>query len=275
MNMKKILTAMVAGLAVLLWTAPGARAESLLEMQIKEANKVRAAARFAHNTSQCADLDYVGTSTESLVTISATSATFYAPFGTADTGVGSSGVVNLDLTTYDTMGEFCDYINGLTNYNCALLGCKRDDNPNRLRDQTEVSGTNDLKAAGGFSVLLDTGSTIEALTDVYDIRVGITPGSDKRVILKTCTGNANVAGTIRVYGKLRKYEGVSDGVTRNDTTEVWRAVTADDTDLQIPVDITENGWLEFAKDAHVVISAGNGTGTQAAANFMECQHDER
>ena len=41
------------------------------------------------------------------------------------------------------------------------------------------------------------------------------------------------------------------------------------------VDITENGWLEFAKNAHVVISAGNGSSLQAAANFLECQWDEK
>lgn len=277
--MKRLGAALIGAFAVstLLFAAPmSARAESLGDYQLKELAKSRVAARVAHNNSLCLNLTYVGSSTEAVVTIEDSYITAYAPANVADSsnfGVSASSYVF--SSTYDTVGELCDAIDALANYECTLLGCNRSQTTDLLRDQAQVSGTNDLKAAGGFDVKMDTGSLNTSLTDVYTIRIGVNPGTGKRVVLKTCTGNINVIDSLRVYGKLRKYEGSSDGVTRDDTTLVWQATTADDTDLQIPIDITENGWLEFAKDAHVVMSGGHATGVQAAANFLECQWDEK
>lgn len=280
MNTTKIKGFLTAVLFVGLLSALAPRAAhaiSLTELQVAELNKVRAADRVAHNNSKCANLAYVGSSTEAVVTILPQAITAYAPAGTADSsnfGVSLSSYVF--TSTYDTMGELCDAIDDLADYKCTLLGCNRADVSARLREQTATSGTNDLKAAGGFDVLLDTGSNQgNQLTDVYDIAIGINPGSGKRVMIKTLTANINVDGTVLVYGKLKKFEGSDDGVTRNDTTLVWSAATADDTSLQVPVTLTETGWLEFAKDAHVVVQGGNGTGVQAAANFLEVQWDER
>jgi len=265
--------------AVLTSVAPRmAQAESLRDMETAEAAKLRVGYRVASVDSLALNLTYVGSSTECVVTITTTVITAYAPAGTADSSNfgASASSYTLFSAAYDTMGELCDVIDALDDYNCSLLGAKRDDGTIRLRDQTATTGTNNLKASGGANFKFSDESeatTPTGNTGVYDIRVGITPNSGRRVMLKTCTVNANIADTVRVYGKLRKYEGSSDGVTRNDTTEVWRAVTADDTDKQIPIDVLDDsGFLEFGKDEHVVIGVGLGqiTGVQAASNFAEC-----
>lgn len=269
----------LALVAVSLVVVPAARASSSDELNDADLNKIRTAARFENNASECANFKYVGSSTEALVTITNSVITAYAPFNVPDSSnFGTASSSYTFSTAYDTMGELCDAVDALANYQCFLVGCRRDDPTTRMRNQTQVSGTNDLKGVGGFTVKLDTGSFLagEEISTVYDIRVGIVPNSGRRVVLKTCTGNHNVAGSIKVYGKLRKFEGAIDGITRSDTTVVWSAATADDTDLQIPADLlSDSGWIEFARDAHVVISAGNGTGVQAAANFLECQWDEK
>ena len=253
-----------------------ASAQAYQDAMLNEAIKLRSAGRFAADTAQCLNLTYVGSSSEAVVTIGIGAITAYAPAGVADSsnfGISASSYA-FSVATADTMGELCDSIDALADYKCTLLGCDRAQLPKFLKDQTAASGTNDLKANGGFNVLLATGAVGE-IGPGYDVRLGINPRTDHRVILKTCTGNGNVIGTFVVKGKLAKYEGVNDGVTRDDTTVVWSAVTADDTDLQIPVDLTDNGWLEFAKNAHVVVSIGNGTSLQAAANTVECQWDEK
>lgn len=285
-KMGAFLTGAALTCAVLLTAALPARAKSLTEFQIDKLNSNYVAQRVSSNTSESMLIQYVGTSTEAVVTITTTGITAYAPAGTADTSFGTaSGTYTLNASAYDTFGELCDAIDALASYECALLGGKRSDDSRKLRDQTAASGTNDLKATGGARFKFDTGAAAEAGTDVYEIRLGITPGpggsevggggSGRSVVLKTCTGNANVIGNIKIFGKLRKHQGATDGITRDDTTEVWSAVTADDTDLQVPLDIPEEGWLYFAEDAHVVISAGNGTSVQASANMLECQWEER
>lgn len=280
----------LAAMCFVLAAAPMmARAESWDEIRGKDANKDRAGGRVNASSSTCLTLYYVGTATANVYDISATSITSEAPFNTSDsTNFGSAGSrYNLDAAAYDTMGELCDTIDALANYECVLQGCIRSDNTTLLRDQASADGTNDARAAGGFDVAFDTGPINDGGTPastVYNIRVGIQPNDGKRVTLRTCTGNANVAGDVRVFGRLRKFEGsgLERGVastaiaeTRNDTTEVWRVATVDDTDLQIPVDIDDNGWLEFGRNEHVVISIGNGTGIQAAANFLECAWIEK
>jgi hypothetical protein len=64
-------------------------------------------------------------------------------------------------------------------------------------------------------------------------------------------------------------------VTRNDTTTVISGVVVlDDTATNVG-NIYDGYWLEFAKDQHVVISAGSGTSTQASGNYLTCYWDEK
>ena len=284
-TMKHLGTALLGALltvAVLSAWPNAAKAESLLDMQIREASKLQSAERVRHNDSNAIRLFYVGSATEAVVTITTAGITSYAPAGTSD-GVdfssSATGTLLFADALYDTVGELCDYIDSRDDYGCERLGAKRSDHPRRLRDQTAASGSQDLKSSTGSYIKFSDESEATTPTlngQVYDIRLGIQPKSGKRVILKTCTINGNVIDTARIYGKLAKYEGIANPV-RDDSTEVWRVITADDTDLQLPLDISEDGWLEFGKNEHVVVSVGEGeiTGVQAAANFIECLWTER
>lgn len=276
-TMKKLL-GLLTVTAVLCLAPLAATAQNLADLQIRDLNRIRSAVRtVGADTSDFVRLTYVGTSTEAVVTITTTVITAYAPAGVADSsnfGV-SAGSYTLFSAAYDTMGELCDVIDALANYECELLGAKRDDNTKKMKDQTATSGTCDLKSAGGCVIEIHSGAAAVANADAYDMRVGITPPTGGRVHLRTCTTNVSGADSIKVYGKLRRFEGASDGVTRNDTTEVWSTAVADDTDKTIPTSLVDNGFLEFAKDAHVVVSAGNGTTVQVAANSLECLFDLR
>lgn len=241
-------------------------------MQVKELDKIQTAKFVAYNNSLAMNLYYVGSATECVISVAQTGCTSYAPAGTADTGFGTSGVYHLDATANDTFGEFCDLVEALDDYECTLKGAKRNDDIALMRDQTAASGTDDLKSAGGFSIKLDTAGT--AASDPYEIRIGITPQSGRRVVLKKVVENSAGTNNVQIWGKLRKYEGVNDGVTRNDTTSIWSEGTANNTDktlLSGDMDI-----IEFAKDEHVVIGAGNGgTDSQAAANDLEVYWSEK
>ena len=280
--MKKTIKSYLIALALLplfgALVAPVA-ALSYEDAAMKIADALLAAERVASNDTKCLNLDYVGSSTEAVVTITKTDLIGYAPEGTKDANFGlSASTYVLNSAAYDTMGEVCDAVDGLTDYECTLLGCKRDDNSNLLRDQTAASGTNDLAASGGFDVKMDTGSA-QVLTDVNQISIGITPLSGRRVLLKQSVANISVIGTMNVYGKLRKYENANDGVTRDDTTLVWSGITANDTDLTTTWSITGQGGLEFAKDAHVVVRGATPltlvADAQVAANFLQLYWEER
>lgn len=258
--------------------APAA-ALSFEEAEMRIADAISSAQRVASNDTACLNLFYVGSATEAVVTISRTDLTGYAPGNVLDTNFGLSGsTFVLNSTAYDTMGEVCDAVDALSDYRCSMLACKRDDNSNLLRDQTAASGTNDLKAAGGFNVKLDTGSA-QVLTATNIEGIGITPNSGRRVLLKQAVTNISVIGTLNVYGQLRKYESANDGVTRNDTTLVWSSITADDVDKTETWSITGRGGIEFAKDAHVVVRGSTPlTGAadmQVAANFLQLYWEER
>ena len=239
------------------------------------------------NSSPALSLYYVGTATESLVYISSTLITAFAPIGTADTGFGTAlGSYDLSAAAYDTFGELCDAIDGLANYGCRLLGAKRDDNTNRLRDQAATSGTNDLKAAGGFDVKFDTAPVAGGGTpEAFDLRVGVTPESGKRVVLKKCEWNANGANTALIYGKSSLYEyslfkpATFKTATWDDTDEMYREVIADDTAESQDFTSASTAWagdgFEFAQDAHVVVSLGNSTSTQVIGNYLRCLIEER
>lgn len=280
-NMKAVLLAAVTFLLPLAPLKALAAADKT-SLEVARLQRFGAGLAVSGANSESLRLWYVGTATEAVVTITSAVITAYAPAGTADSsnfGVSASSY-QLYASAYDTMGELCDAIDALPYYGCELLGAKRSDNTNKLRKQTAASGTLDLKVTtplnggspgGGARFKFDE----EGASNVYNERLGLRPAAGKRLILRTCTGNANVIGTLTVAGKLAKYEGINDGVTRDDTTVVWNKITADDTDLQIPLDIPADGeWLRFARDAHVVVSAGNGSGVQAAANFLECSWQE-
>lgn len=248
------------------------------------------------NQADAANFYYVGSATEAVVTISATAMTFYAPAGTLDTSVGSSGVITFASTLGEnTMGALCDYLNGITStvtdYRCKLLDAKRDDAPGAvLRTQTATSGTNNLKAAGGFSADLTT-TTI--------ISLGINPAAGKRVVLRHCQVSnqdsgalSNTGNNLYVYGRLRKHgsgrnlvdigqpAGASIvGAVADDTTEVWKSSTTQNTAIhQPPLTGYVDSWLEFAQDQHVVVRVGNLSGnvtTQTDANYVKCEWWEK
>lgn len=273
-----IASLVVAVIGVCALVAP-ASAKNLDQAWMEELNKIVSAEQAISDDSDCLNLAYVGTSTQAVVNITATDITAYAPYNVLDTGNFGSALSNYDLdnASYDTMGELCTAIDALANYKCQLKGCKSDDNSALLRNQTATSGTNELQANGGFDVHVDTGGLAgdSAAGIVYILRVGINPAEGRSVRLKKATTNANVIGTFKVYGKLKKYENASDGVTRDDSTLVWNQITADDTDLNTDWTVSGNGGLDFAEGAHVVLSGGNGTGTQVAANYMIVLWEER
>ncbi len=270
--MKKITAMLFAALLGVACLTRSAQAVSLSELQVQDANKIVTSAIKDYNDGGLMLLTYVGSSTEAVVTITSFTMTAYAPAGVADTSFGTAGTYTFATTTTDTLGEICSAIDALDDYTCKLTGGKRDDDPKYLFDQTAATGTNDLKTVGGFEVNIDTGGLTEVATVAYKMRLGITPNSGKRVRLLLATTNCNVAGTFKVYGKLAKYEGTNDGVTRNDTTLAYSVVTADDTDKSIG-----NGTyrvFDFAKDAHVVLACDDGTAAQASGNLISAVWEE-
>jgi hypothetical protein len=211
-------------------------------------------------------ITYVGASTQAAVNIAADAFTTQAPIGTADLSY------DLSNAAYDTLGEFCDALNLEDDYNCVLTGGKRDDDSSLLIDVTAAS-TTDAKLAGGYSVEIDTAGVVSA-DNTYINRLGITPEAGKRVVLKYCNVQSDAIGTLKIYGKLAKFAGSADGVTRNDSTLVASMATADDT-AEVDGNIYGGNWIEFAKDEHVVISVGNASTAQTATSFIECFWDEK
>ncbi len=240
------------------------------------------------NTNSCIDLSYVGVSTESLVTISATAMTFYAPYNTLDNTVGTSGVITYSSTLgANTIDGLCNYLNGLnnnsqkngSNYKCVKTNCKGNDVPGTmLKTQTESSGTNALNAVGGFAVLMTTNTTVQ---------LGIQPAKGKRVVLYqvvttlSSSSGANVAAnSLNIYGQLRKYGTVASatpqngagnskdpfGTVANDTYLVWQSTVANATAASIPNStVPYVQFQEFAQDAHVVIVGGNSAAGSSSA----------
>lgn len=241
-------------------------AANLNELQTAKLAAIQVGEHNDYNDGTLLKVWYVGAATQSVVEVSSEAFNTYAPIGTADLAL----VTN--LAAYDTLGELCDYIEKQDDYNCDLTGGKRDDDSSLLDFVTAASGT-DCKPKAGYAVTIDTAGITE--TDPYIMRLGITPQVDKRVILKQCRVQNDGVGTLTVYGKLAKFEGANDGVTRNDNTLVWTEITANDVTEYVPDEAMENGWLEFAKNAHVVISAGNSTEPQTATSYIECFWEER
>ncbi len=190
----------------------------------------------------------------------------------APSGTALVSTFSFASTSYDTLGEVCDYLNAHADLTCTLTGGKRDDAPALTWNTAALQASgSDIAVAGGYSVLIGTGAV--GLTTAVDEtiswinRIGITPESGMRVVLKYCNGTNDGTGTIKVYGKIAKYGNVSDGVTRNDTTLVSSIADVDDTAKTVG-NIYGGYWIEFAKDAHVVISAGNASTAQTATSSL-------
>lgn len=211
--------------------------------------------RGGQTSSNMARLYYTGSSTECVATITSSNITFYAPAGTADTGIGSSGVINLTAAAYDTMGELCDYINGKTNYRCVLTGALRSDASGGasavIMTQTATTGTCDLKGKGGC-----------ALTN-YDagmIRLGILPSQGKRVILKGIQAvSVETTNNVYVYGIPRKSAGglSIEGAAVTHNSEQWRSATGSTSLVYIPASSQYQlaPWMEFNDNAQRSVNA--------------------
>lgn len=211
-------------------------------------------------------ITYVGASTQAAVNISADAFTTQAPLGTADLSF------DMSAAAYDTLGELCDAIDADADYTCELTGGKRSDDSSLLIDVT-ASASTDAKLAGGYSVEIDTAGAVSVDT-TYINRLGITPEAGKRVVLKYCNVQTDGVGAVNIYGKLGKYSGASDGVTRNDSTLVYSKATADDTEAAHG-NIYGVPWMEFAPNEHVVIDASLAGTAQTATSHIQCFWDEK
>ena len=241
-------------------------AASLNDLQVQALDKVSASEYVLPGNATLVKITYVGVATQAAVGITNSAFVTQAPIGTSDLSI------DLSAAAYDTLGEFCDAVNADDNYNCVLTGGKRDDSSLLLNDVTLAAGT-DAKAAGGYSVTIDTGGAVH-VAGTYINRLGITPAAGKRVVLKYCDVQSDAVGTLKVYGKLRKYVSTEDGVTRGDVTLVASMATADDT-AEVDGNVYGGEWMEFAKDAHVVVSVGNVATAQTATSYISCFWEEK
>lgn len=271
--------------------ATPAKALNLDEAWMRRLDATNVSAYVGSDSSTCVNFFYVGSSSESVLSVTQTAITAYAPNGTADTTFGTaSGAYTLTSTSYDTMGELCDAVDGLTNYVCRLTGCKRDDNSNIMRDQTAIgASTGSLAQPGGYDIRADTGGS-QALAFSHMESIGITPQLGKRVNLVQCKVNittstlVSVLPVFEVSGKLRKFVGASDGVVRDDTTIVWSEPLSNNTSVTETFNINGVGGIEFAPDAHVVargwekniLSTTDNSGhLMSTSNFINCEWEER
>lgn len=284
--MTKTLKSILAAAALALLAPMTALAGSSQDLQDKLASPRAFWLEVKGDSSTLMNVYYVGTGTQAVLSIDANSLDADVPYGTDATDFGTSGSIDITDAAYDTLGELCDYIEGLANYGCELIGGKRDDNSLTLRDRAGVVGDN-LAGAGGFDIYQDTGPVVVGggePSSNYDMRLGFKPASGKRVVLKKCDVNANGATDYRVYGKSSYWEVNSrknqrKDAVKDDTTLAWKEVIADDTGetydwTPASAVSASDGW-HFAQDAHVVVSAGNGTNVQAATNYLRCLFEER
>lgn len=245
--------------SVLFLVANNAFAISLQDLQVKDLDKISVAEYVDLNDGSLINVEYVGTIATAVMYVSSGMIDIDVPSGTA---LVSS--ISLNAAAYDTLGELVDYLNTKTDIVAKLTGGKRDDLSVLLANEASAWTARDIAAAGGYSVLIGTGAVTPADTAPQMMRIGITPQSGKRVALKYCESGSDGTDVLNIYGKLRKYEGVSDGVTRDDTTKVYGAATAADT-VETNGHVYGGYALEFAKDAHVVILAGDADGTGGTA----------
>ena len=256
--------------AVIMLSASFASAASLEFLQVKELDKKASAKYLTYNDAVSMNIHYVGSSTQAIVYVASGSLTTYVP------GPSATQDLNYDLTdaSYDTMGELCDAIDADSDYTCSLIDVKRDDASILTQNVSAVSNTYDMKLSTGYDVKIDSGCVELAAGTQFVLRLGITPASGRAVVLKYCTFINSGTDVFNVWGKLAHYAGVSDGVTRNDTTKVFAPVTADNTATTWGNQYGVN-WIEFAKDEHVVIGSSVADTAQAAEDYLTCVWDEK
>lgn len=247
----------------LLSVAGNAFAISLADLQVKELDKISIAEYVDSNDGSLLNVKYGGTTATAVMYVSSGMLNIDVPSGTA---LVSS--ISLNAAAYNTLGELVDFLNTKTDITAILTGGKRDDLSVLLANEASAYTARDIKAAGGYSILIGTGSVVAADTAPQVMRIGITPQTGRRVALKYCDVGTDGTGVLAIYGKQRKYEGVSDGVVRDDTTLVGSMATADDT-AETDGNIYGDYSWEFAKDAHVVISAGTTLGTGGTAQSSD------
>ena len=291
-----LLTAVVLAL----WAGP-VRASDLPTTQERVLGAIANAGAVDSGNSTAINLTYLGSGTEAEVTISATAMTFYYnKAGTliVDPAIGTAGVVTFASTLgSNTMGALCDYINGLyaagtAKYICTLIGAKRDDAPILLADQTATTGVRNLGAVGGQNFQFEGASTA-GLGSAYVIRMGLTPATDRRIVLKQCVVKDVGSSNLIVYGKKRKFEAAgaqsntiatpaaqisAAHANDNDTTKVWDEPTAAGTALTEDWDLAGDlgGGFEFGKNEHVVVEVGGGGSTvQVSGDYIRCKWEER
>ncbi len=274
-NPKTMLKALCL-MAVVALAAMPVKAKSLLDLQIAQANEVYdsdyvtsiATIPGTGDEQAALKLFYVGTATEAVVTINTTGLTFYAPYNVADTAVGSSG--QFAFATYATYGALCDAINKTANYQCRLEDGRRSDAVDTLFATTAVSGQRNLKANGGFQVAISSGSGANAATvGTTYVGIGINPPAGTRVILRKCTFFGAGSGYVKftVTGVKRNAENAPDGVTRDDSTIVWKSTSAVSTATTISFDSSGVGGLSFAAAEQGV--SGPATGLPAGQSTVQ------
>jgi len=236
------------------------------ELLVRSLNKKAVAAYMLPASAHLVNITYVGASTQAILSITADALTTAAPIGTADLSI------DMSAAAYDTLGELCDAINAEDDYNCALTGGKRDDDSSLLSDVAGSATVGVLHDSDGYSVIVaSAGAGAETVT--YVNRIGITPETGKRVVLKYCTVQSDGIGAMNVYGKLGKY--TSDvSMVRNDTTLVSSFVLADDTE-ETNGYLYGGDWMEFGKDEHVVIDVSLAGTAQTATSHILCFWDEK
>ena len=258
----------------LLLMAGNVFAISLLDLQVRELDKIAVSEYNDYNDGTLMNVRYTGSEATARLYIGSGTLSIDAPSATI-----LVSTINLGAAAYNTMGEVCDYLNTQTGIVCKLTGAKRDDLSVLMWDTAalETAGS-DIAVNGGYSVLIGTGVVNGDESVAHMNRLGITPQSGRRVVLRYCNVTNDGTGVLAIYGKLAKYDGVSDGVTRNDTTLAASMATADDT-AEVDGNIYGGNWLEFGKNEHVVVISGTVLGTggtaQTATSSLECYWDEK
>lgn len=290
-----ILLATLALLTSSALVAPAA-AKNLDQMWAETLDAQNNAVYISSNGSTCLTFFYVGTSSEAVISISSFSIQAYAPAGTSDTGFGNgvyTGGYGFGSGTnqYSTIGALVTAINNASptsKYSASLLGCKYDDSPSIMRDQTALGNsssvqsiaglaqTSNLGAIAGYTVYQDTGAlAVVGSTQTYYFSLGIDPAQNRRVVLKQCKQSTGGTGTLSVYGALRKYDAANDGVTRNTSSLVWQEPTVANTALTETWAISGWGGLDFGLNQNVVIRAGDGLTASNGTSYLNCEWDER
>lgn len=117
-----------------------------------------------------------GTSATIAVATAAETMTFLVD-GSAPAGkdaIGASGVIDLVSSTYDTMGELVDYINGQPAWRAYLVGCLRSEVPSHLLNisAARCEGDNGLTMVGDSSDSLVVATAISGERFVNNGRAG-------------------------------------------------------------------------------------------------------